>query len=295
MLEGVSQQAGAGPAAAVALEPPGPGEPRGVGGARGRVGSAATSSGLAVNRPAYLRRARRHRLRREPARGVLRGDAVPPSRPGVPPRSSRPAGRAATRSRRSGAVSPNEDAVMVVLQLADASSAQAGGPDSSSRRRACRRAASGGGRLAASPPSPTRSRRRREQAALRGLVACVEYRERVFQILGYTSDQRWPTYEEAFARGDRELRARNRSRRAERAAAPVEPRRLDRAETLDALKREYPSTVPAQTIGLINDLPGNARCRPARPSSASSAASSADSVLLRPPGIYVYATMTMVI
>jgi len=93
-----------------------------------------------------------------------------------------------------------------------------------------------------------------EQGTLRGLVAWVEYTNRVYQILGYTSEQRWSAYQNAFTRSIGSF-----ARETDSAVLNAQPRRLDlvnvsRQTTFDALVRDYPSTVSPQVVGLINSL-----------------------------------------
>ncbi|MCK7523855.1 MAG: hypothetical protein MZV64_42670 [Ignavibacteriales bacterium] len=64
-----------------------------------------------------------------------------------------------------------------------------------------------------------------EQGYLRGLVAWIDYRERVFQILGYTPEARWNQYSNVFGASIASFGRETDSDGAERAAAPVEDRR----------------------------------------------------------------------
>ena len=97
-----------------------------------------------------------------------------------------------------------------------------------------------------------------QQGVLRGLVAWIEYQNNVFQVLGYTLEQHWPQVERAVADSIASF-----DRETDRAVLDVKPRRLKivelgHAATLEALLREYPSTVAPQTVALINNLAGNA-------------------------------------
>jgi predicted Zn-dependent protease len=93
-----------------------------------------------------------------------------------------------------------------------------------------------------------------EQGYLRGLVAWVEYQERVFQILGYTPEARWNQYSNEFAASIASF-----GRETDRAVLNVQPHRLSivelrRRATFEALLRDYPSTVDPQTVALINHI-----------------------------------------
>jgi predicted Zn-dependent protease len=97
-----------------------------------------------------------------------------------------------------------------------------------------------------------------EQGYLRGLVAWIDYRERVFQILGYTPEARWNQYSNVFSASIASF-----SRETDPEVLNVQPRRLkiidlNRTATLETLLRDYPSTVTPQTVGLINNLQSGA-------------------------------------
>ncbi len=164
--------------------------------------------------------------------------------------------KASNQKQAVGAVSPNEDA-LVVLQLAAGSSAREAAQKFFSQEgiqagNEWRR------QIGGFPATAYTFEAQGETAVLRGLVAWVEYREQVFQVLGYTPSQRWSAYEGAFAQAIGSF-----ERETDPKVLNVQPRRLQlvpvpRAATLDALNRDYPSTVPAQLIGLINNLQGSA-------------------------------------
>jgi len=93
-----------------------------------------------------------------------------------------------------------------------------------------------------------------EQGYLRGLVAWIDYQERVFQILGYTPEARWNQYSNVFGASIASF-----GRETDPAVLNAQPRRLNivnlnRPATLETLLRDYPSTVNAQTVALINNL-----------------------------------------
>ena len=76
----------------------------------------------------------------------------------------------------------------------------------------------------------------------------------MFQILGYTPEARWNQYSNVFGASISSF-----DRETDRAVLNVQPNRLtivnlNRAATLERLLRDYPSTVDAQTVALINNL-----------------------------------------
>jgi predicted Zn-dependent protease len=212
-------------------------------------------SGLTVNRPAYLRHVDGIVFGENPREGFFQGSVF--RHPDLAFRLQFPNGWKGSNEKQAvGAVSPNQDAI-VVLQLAQGSSArqaaqqffsQEGVQAGSDWRREI------GGFPAVSSTFQAQS----ETTVLRGLAAWVEYGNRVFQILGYTTSQRWSAYSDAFAQAIGSF-----ARETDRAVLNVQPRRLTlvsvtRPATLDALNREYPSTIPVPLVGLINNLQGNA-------------------------------------
>ena len=254
MLEGVSQQAGAGRLPQWMSTHPDP-ENRLAWATRAAASVGSDASRLAINRPAYMRRLDGMVFGENPREGFFEGTLF--RHPDMAFRLAYPAGWSGSNEKQSVvALSPNQDAVMV-LQLADAST-----PQEAARKFFAEQGVQAGDpwrrQIGGFPADSYAFQAQTQEAALRGLVAWIQYRDRVFRILGYASDQRWPTHERAVAEAIGSF-----ARETDPAVLNVKPRRLslvelDRAETLDALMREYPSTVPAQTIGLINHLaPGS--------------------------------------
>jgi predicted Zn-dependent protease len=91
-----------------------------------------------------------------------------------------------------------------------------------------------------------------EQGVLRGRVTYVSYGSRVYQLLGYSTEQNWPAYVpvvDSSVRSFREL--------TDPAILAVQPLRLeivtlDGPMTFEEFTRRYPSSVSAETLLLIN-------------------------------------------
>jgi predicted Zn-dependent protease len=212
-------------------------------------------SGLMVNRPAYLRRLDGIVFGDNPREGIFQGALF--RHPDLAFRMQFPAGWKGSNEKQAvGAVSPNQDA-LVVLQLSSSASARQAAQKFFSQQGVqagdeWRREIGGFAAVA------TTFQAQGGQTALRGLAAWVEYGQHVFQILGYTSEQQWPTYEHAFEQAIGSF-----ARETDPDVLNVKPRRLElvslsRPATLDALLRQYPSTVPPQVSSLINNLQPNA-------------------------------------
>ena len=92
-----------------------------------------------------------------------------------------------------------------------------------------------------------------QQGILRGLAAFVSHQGRVFQILGYSSSARWPRYQDLVNRTVNSF-----ERLTDRRYLEVEPKRLSivdlpRAMSLREFAQRYPSTVPLETLAIINE------------------------------------------
>lgn len=95
---------------------------------------------------------------------------------------------------------------------------------------------------------------RTQNGDLRGVAGWVEYGERVYQLLGYTSAARWSQHRDAILESLSSF-----GRETDRAVLEVQPKRLRMVELesggrTEDLVRRYPSTVPAATLALINHL-----------------------------------------
>jgi predicted Zn-dependent protease len=254
MLEALSQQSGAGRLPQWMSTHPDP-ENRRVWATNAVAGLQRDLSGLAVNRASYLRRLDGVMFGENPREGFFQDATF--RHPDMAFRMTFPQGWKGSNEKQAvGAVSPNDDAV-VVLQLSASPSAQQAaqkfftqeGVESgeTSRRQIC-----------GFPAVMSTFRVQTEQGYLRGLVAWVDYRERVFQILGYTPEARWNQYSNVFAASIGSF-----SRETDPAVLNVQPRRLsivelNRPASLETLLRDYPSTVDPQTVALINHLQGAA-------------------------------------
>jgi predicted Zn-dependent protease len=91
-----------------------------------------------------------------------------------------------------------------------------------------------------------------DRGPLSGQVAFVSLAGTTYRLLGYTAEADYPQYEEAFSRSLTSFQ-----RLTDRAALSVSPATLhlitlERDMTLEEFHREHPSTVPLETIALIN-------------------------------------------
>jgi predicted Zn-dependent protease len=99
----------------------------------------------------------------------------------------------------------------------------------------------------------------RDQNSLSGRVLAVRDGERTFQVLGYGLKDKWSNYSSIVDGALGSYR-----RVTDRAVLNVQPKRLSmvdiqRGLTLQEFQRSYPSTVPLQTLGLLNRLDAGGR------------------------------------
>jgi predicted Zn-dependent protease len=93
-----------------------------------------------------------------------------------------------------------------------------------------------------------------EQTTLRGLATFIEYEGQVYQLLGFTAEGSWGTYDGVFRQSFSSF-----DRLTDQAALAVQPLRfsvirLDRAMTLSQFNQRYPSQVSLETLVLLNGI-----------------------------------------
>jgi predicted Zn-dependent protease len=157
-----------------------------------------------------------------------------------------------------GAMSPNQDALIVVTLSQDNS------PQAAAQRFFSQQGVQQGQSLRADLGGlPAVARvfgvQGTQQGDLQGIVAFVENNNRVYQILGYTPSQRWRTYDNVIADSIGTF-----ERVTDRNALNVQPKRVDvvsipNSMTLDEFARRYPSTVDTATLAIINQADQNTR------------------------------------
>jgi len=211
-------------------------------------------SGLVVNREGYIRRLDGMVFGENPREGFFDGALF--RHPDMAFRMAFPSGwKGVNQKQAVGALSPNEDGA-VVLTLANAQSAQQAARQFLSQQ-GVQAGQSWRDQIGGFRAASYSFQAQEEQTVIQGLAAFVEYGGRVFQILGYTPQQRWSGYERAITQSIQSF-----ARETDPAVLSVQPQRVslvqvNRASTLDSLVRQYPSTVSPQVVGLINNLQGN--------------------------------------
>ncbi len=156
-----------------------------------------------------------------------------------------------------GAMSPNQDAVVVVT-LAQQQSPQAAAQAFFNQQGVVSgQALQGGG---SGSVSRVFGVQRGQNGDLQGVATFVEDQGgRVYQILGYTLADRWRNYSNSLAGS-----AGTFSRVTDRRLLNVQPKKVEvvslpSAMTLDEFARRYPSTVDLRTLAIINQADNNTR------------------------------------
>ncbi len=158
------------------------------------------------------------------------------------------------------AISPREDAV-VVLQLANVSSAEAGAREFFNQRglRAGRARSGNLNGLEAVSAQFEVPRQQQGAADIAGIATFVEHRDNVYRLIGYTTENRWRSYGTAL---DRALASFDRV--TDRRILDVEPARIDivtidREMTLREFQQRYNRSADLQELALINQVGTNTR------------------------------------
>jgi len=157
-----------------------------------------------------------------------------------------------------GAMSPNEDA-LVVVTLSGQQSPQAASQAFFSQQGVVQgqslRADMGGLPAVANVFGVQRG----QEGDFQGVVAFVEHQNKVYQVLGYTLADRWRNHSDTLSSAVATF-----ERVTDRRLLDVQPSRLDvvsipSAMTLEEFNRRYPSTVDIRTVAIINQADTNTR------------------------------------
>ncbi|HVR96442.1 MAG TPA: M48 family metalloprotease [Thermoanaerobaculia bacterium] len=157
-----------------------------------------------------------------------------------------------------GAISPNQDAV-VVLSLSARRSPQEAAQEFFAQQ-GIQRGQALQANLGGLPAVTNVFGVQRGQGSnLMGVAAFVENRDKVYQILGYTTESGWRRYQDQLSGALASF-----ERVTDRRLLDVQPKRVDvvsipSAMSLEDFSRRYPSTVDLQTLAIINQVDSSAR------------------------------------
>ncbi|MEM7049758.1 MAG: M48 family metalloprotease [Acidobacteriota bacterium] len=149
------------------------------------------------------------------------------------------------------AISPQEDAAMV-LRLAQGDSPEAAAREFFSQQGIRRGNALGSVVRGLSSSGNYFSVPREQAEDIVGLAAFIGYREQVFQLMGYTMEPRWQSVGTPLQSSVASF-----SRLTDRRILNIEPKRVEiftlpRELTLEEVNWRWPSSVPIETLELIN-------------------------------------------
>jgi predicted Zn-dependent protease len=222
---------------------------------RARIGREIAALGTAPgslgrDRAEYLHRLEGMEFGEDPREGFFQGETF--YHPEMRFQMSFPAGwKTSNQKQAVGATSPNQDAIVVVTL------AQRESPEIASReffsQGGVQRGNAWQGDIHGLPAVAHAFAAQTQQGILRGIAAFVGHQGKVFQILGYTPSSRWPRYDDVMAEALNSFR-----RLTDRRYLDVQPKRLaivnvPRAMSLRDFADRYPSTVPLETLAIINE------------------------------------------
>jgi predicted Zn-dependent protease len=212
-------------------------------------------SNRTVNREAYLRSLDNVVFGQNPREGYFVGNTFIQPELGIQMRF--PQGwKTSNQKAAVGAISPNQDAV-VVMTLSDQ-----GSPQQAAQKFFSQQGVQSGQALRTDLgglPAVARSFGvQTQQGEIQGIAAFVEHNNKVYQILGYTS-RSLRQYDDVISSSLGSF-----ERVTDRRALDVQPKRVDvvslsQPMTLDEFARRYPSTVDMETLAIINQADTNTR------------------------------------
>jgi predicted Zn-dependent protease len=223
---------------------------------RTRIGQEIAALGTAPgtlgrDRADYLRRLDGMEFGEDPREGFFQGDTF--YQPEMRFQFTFPSGwKTSNQKQAVGATSPNQDAVVVITL------AQRESPEIASREFFSQGGVQQGnawqGDINGLPAVAHSFQAQTQQGILRGLAAFVSHQGKVFQILGYTPSSRWPRYDNVMAQSLNSF-----ERLTDRRYLQVQPKRLSivnlpRAMSLREFADRHPSTVPLETLAVINEV-----------------------------------------
>ena len=207
--------------------------------------------GTTINRDQYLKHLEGVIFGDNPREGYFKGQTF--FQPDMKIRFDFPAGwKTQNQKQAVGAVSPNQDA-LIVISLAKGASPQAAASEFFSQQ----------GLVSQGPRTENihgftavtgQFTAQTEEGNLAGLATFLAFDSTLFQILGYGTQQAWSGYASAASSSIRSF-----SRLTDPAALAVQPMKVKivtvpQSMTLEEFARRYPSAVPVETLAIINGV-----------------------------------------
>lgn len=218
-------------------------------------------AGTTVNRDAYVNRLNGMVFGEDPREGFFRETLF--LHPGMKLQFEFPKGWETSNEKASvSAVSPEEDALLQISLSEKSTLEEAAGEvfqeDGVTEGETWQR------KIHGLPASWHRLEAATDDGELHGTVAFVSYQGQVFQILAIAQKDKWPGY-----RGGLEKAMASFARLTDAKALAAQPRhvkivKLQRAMTLEEFAKVYPSTVPIETVALVNHVEPGGRLEAGR-------------------------------
>ncbi|MCL4704238.1 M48 family metalloprotease [bacterium] len=218
----------------------------------------ATNGSAVINWESYLRRLDGMVFGLNPREGFFKGTTF--FQPDLKFRFDFPSGwKTANQKQAVLAVSPEQDAIIQITFSSKKSTAEAANEFFSQSGLTAQRA--GSGSIHGLRTSSGSFTAQTEQGVLQGFAAFVEYDGRVYQLLGYTSQPRWRTYESGMTQAIKSF-----NRLTDSKMLSVQPQRLkivtiNRNMSLTEFNRQYPSGAALEVLALINQVESNGQLR----------------------------------
>lgn len=220
------------------------------------VATLAAAGAGTVDREEYMARIDGTVFGENPREGFFRGNTF--YHPELAFQITFPQGwRTSNQKQAVGAISPNQDAVVVVTLAGQQSPTAAANQFFS--QQGLRRGSPWRGEIRGMEAVAAEFQVQQQQGVLQGLAAFVEHGGRTYQILGYSAANRWGRFGQSVAGAVNTFQ-----RVRDPAVLNVEPRRIDivtlpETMTLREFARRYPSTVDLTTLALINQVDADSR------------------------------------
>jgi predicted Zn-dependent protease len=217
-----------------------------------------TNGSGVINRESYLRQLDGMVFGQNPREGFFKGNTF--FQPDLKFRFDFPAGwKTANQKQAVLAVSPEQDAIVQITFSNKKSSDEAANDFFSQSGLTAQRA--GFGSIHGFRTSSGGFTAQSEQGVVQGFAAFVDYDGRVYQLLGYTSQQRWSNYEQGLVQAIRSF-----DRLTDSRMLSVQPQRLElvtiaRNLSLEEFNQQYPSGVSLEVLALINQVERNEQLR----------------------------------
>jgi len=152
------------------------------------------------------------------------------------------------------AQSPNQDAILQLTAGDDASS-----PSEAAQEFASQEGVNAGavqtGTIGGFPSATTSFAAETEQGILRGAVTYIQYGDLIYRLLAFSTSGAWSGYQQTVANSVASF-----ARLTDQAALSVQPMRLSIIElpqsmTMEAFNQRYPSSIPVETLSILNQVP----------------------------------------